>query len=71
MKYAVAFPCNESNFFMVLILGIGTLGNLPHWEEKKLQPNFLMIMSRLVIALSGSGTPYMPGNFLFRFAFMS
>ncbi|KAM3689528.1 hypothetical protein ACB098_09G054500 [Castanea mollissima] len=43
-------------------LGIGTWGNLHHWVENKLHSNFLEIGSRLVIALSGSGTRYMPAS---------
>lgn len=66
---ASVFPCNVTNFLMVLIQGIGTWGNLHHWEENKLHSNSLEIGSRLVIALSGSGTQYMPGNLLIHIFF--
>jgi hypothetical protein len=48
--------------FSYEISGTGTLDNLLHWVESRLQLNFQEIGFRSDIALSGSGTQFMQGN---------
>jgi hypothetical protein len=48
--------------FSYEISGTGTLDNLLHWVESRLQLNFQEIGFWSDIALSGSGTQFMQGN---------